>query len=78
LLKLEEEVNDPPININSQHSDGRVRKTPPFYVTLVMNGFRVNNCIIDLGASTTVMPINVFKQLGLGFPGLMAMFVGWT
>jgi hypothetical protein len=59
-------LDDPPINISSQYFNGRINSTPPFYVTLVMNGFRVNNCIIDSGASATVMPINVFKKLGLG------------
>lgn len=37
----------------------------PFYVSLFVNGFRVNNCIIDLGASDNVMPIQIAKALGL-------------
>jgi hypothetical protein len=66
FFKLDEETNDPPINISSQNLIRKSNGIPPFYVSLVMNGFRINNCMIDSGASTTVMPIGVFQQLGLG------------
>jgi hypothetical protein len=66
FFHLDEETNDPPINISSQNLIRKSNGIPPFYVSLVMNGFRINNCMIDSGASTKVMPIGVFQQLGLG------------
>jgi hypothetical protein len=38
---------------------------PPFYLSLGINGFRLNNCMLDSGASTNVMSLKVMKQLGL-------------
>lgn len=40
-------------------------KPYPFYVSLFVNGFRVNNYIIDSGASDNVMPRKIAKALGL-------------
>jgi hypothetical protein len=40
-------------------------KPEPFYVSLYINGCRLNNCIIDSGASDNVMPYPVAKALGL-------------
>lgn len=41
------------------------QKPEPFYVSLFINGYKLNNCIIDLGASDNIMPSIVAKALGL-------------
>ena len=41
------------------------KKPEPFYVSLYINGCKLSNCIIDLGASDNVMPYSVAKALGL-------------
>jgi len=38
---------------------------PPFYMSLHINGLMLHNCMLDLGASTNVMPLKVMNQLGL-------------
>lgn len=37
----------------------------PFYISLYMGGYKLNNCIIDLGASDNVMPLQIMNSLGL-------------
>lgn len=52
---------DEPVE-SSQISDP---KPEPFYVSLFINGYKLNNCIIDSGASDNIMPSAVAKALGL-------------
>lgn len=40
-------------------------KPDPFYVSLFVNGHRLNNCIIDFGASDNIMSSIAAKALGL-------------
>ncbi|KAH9312488.1 hypothetical protein KI387_027523, partial [Taxus chinensis] len=40
-------------------------KPPPFYVSLVVGNHLVHNCMIDSGASSSVMPKQIVDQLGL-------------
>lgn len=40
-------------------------KPEPFYISLFINGHKLNNCIIDSGASDNIMPSAVAKALGL-------------
>lgn len=44
------------------------QKPKPFYVSLYINGSRLKNCIIDLGASNNVMSSPIAKALGLTLP----------
>lgn len=37
----------------------------PFYVTLIVDGKLLNNCMIDLGASSNIMQIEIMKKMGL-------------
>jgi len=37
----------------------------PFLLTLAINDLFLHNCMLDLGASTNIMPLTVMKQLGL-------------
>ncbi|HEX4852156.1 MAG TPA: reverse transcriptase-like protein, partial [Puia sp.] len=37
----------------------------PFYVSLVINGKIIRNCMLDSGASTNVMPLAIMQQAGL-------------
>ena len=41
------------------------QKPKPFYISLYINGCKLSNCIIDLGASDNVMPFSIAKYLGL-------------
>jgi hypothetical protein len=40
-------------------------KSPPFYLLLGMNDLRLNNCMLDSGASKNDISLKVMKQLGL-------------
>ena len=37
----------------------------PFFLNLVIKGKTLKNCMIDLGASNTIMPFKVMEALGL-------------
>lgn len=41
------------------------QRLEPFYVSLFINGFKLNNCIIDSRAFDNIMPSTVAKALGL-------------
>ncbi|KAH9313222.1 hypothetical protein KI387_028257, partial [Taxus chinensis] len=40
-------------------------RVEPFYLSLLIKGFQLNNCIIDFGASDNVIPGKVANALGL-------------
>ncbi|GLJ13010.1 hypothetical protein SUGI_0203320 [Cryptomeria japonica] len=42
-----------------------VLKPKPFYISLLLNGQKLSNCIIDLGVSDNIMPSSVSRSLGL-------------
>jgi hypothetical protein len=64
-LKIQDEVGDPPIILNTMYHGNRGEDNPPFYLSLGINGLRLNNCMLDSRASTNVMSLKVMKQLGL-------------
>ena len=41
------------------------KKPNPFYVSLLLNGHKIDNCIIDYGASYNIMPMPIAKSLSL-------------
>lgn len=49
-----------------EHRDNKDHQ--PFYITLLFNGFRLYNFMLDLGASTTVITKRVMEQLNLRIP----------
>jgi hypothetical protein len=65
LLQVPTEKEDPPIILNTMYLDRQRDNNPPFYLSLGMNGLRLNNCMLDSGASTNVMSLKVMEQLGL-------------
>jgi hypothetical protein len=65
LLQVQTEKEDPPIILNTMYLDRQRDNNPPFYLSLGMNGLRLNNCMLDSGASTNVMSLKVMEQLGL-------------
>jgi hypothetical protein len=65
VLQVPTEKEDPPIILNTMYLDRPRDKNPPFYLSLGMNGLRLNNCMLDSGASTNVMSLKVMEQLGL-------------
>ena len=38
----------------------------PFFLSLIIKGRTLKNCMIDLGASNNIMPFKVMEALGLG------------
>jgi hypothetical protein len=65
LLQVPTEKEYPPIILNTMYLDRKKDNNPPFYLSLGMNGLRLNNCMLDSGASTNVMSLKVMEQLGL-------------
>ena len=47
---------------NPPTASGRI---DPFFISLLVNGFKLSNCVIDSGASDNVMPAKVATALGL-------------
>lgn len=45
----------------------RISKPPPFHLSLIIGDNLVHNCMIDLGASSLVMPNNVANHLGIKY-----------
>ena len=37
----------------------------PFFISLIIKGKTLKNCMIDLGASNTIMPFKIMEALGL-------------
>jgi hypothetical protein len=59
LLKVPTKKEDPPIILNTMYLDQQKDNNPHFYLSLGMNGLRLNNCILDSGASSNVMSLKV-------------------
>ena len=36
-----------------------------FFLSILLNGKTLKNCMIDSGASNTIMPFEIMKELGL-------------
>lgn len=51
--------------VNSVQKETEEKKPNPFYISLLLNGQKLSNCIIDSGASDNIMPQSVAKALGL-------------
>jgi hypothetical protein len=64
-LKVLVEEEDPPVILNTMYHGQQREDYRPFYLSLGVNGLRLNNCMLDSGASTNVMSLKVMKQLGL-------------
>ena len=54
-------------NSNNPQQPVKVVKPPPFYVTIIVGKYLVHNCMIDLGATSSVMPKKIVDQLGLKY-----------
>ena len=54
---------DAPIYLQSLDSDNKDHQ--PFFITLMVNGYKLNNGMLDSGASTCVMTKRVMEQLNL-------------
>lgn len=73
LVKFVKEKNTTPSNLpksnllqnNLVASPSRVEKIEPFYISLLINGYKLSNYVIDSGASNNVMPSKVANSLGL-------------
>jgi hypothetical protein len=54
-----------PIILNTMYLDWQKDKSPPFYLSLGMNGLRLNNFMLDSGAFVNFMSLKVMEQVGL-------------
>ena len=50
---------------DSNKFQGKNVKPPPFYVSLIIGDKLVHNCMVDSGATSSVMPKKIADQLGL-------------
>ena len=48
-----------------QVGDKGNQKNQPFFITLLTNKFHLQNCMLDSGATSNVMPKKVMEQLNL-------------
>lgn len=55
---------------NGIEQPGKEVKPPPFYVSLIIGKHLVHNCMIDLGASSSVMPKQIADKLGVEYEPL--------
>lgn len=51
------------------------KKVDSFYISLFINGYKLNNCIIDSGASDNVMPTKFAKSLDLSLSPTSGKFL---
>jgi len=51
--------------LNTMYLGWKNDPNPPFYLSLGMNNLILQNCMLDSGASTNVMSLQLMKQLGL-------------
>jgi hypothetical protein len=65
VLKVPDEAKYPSVILNTMYHGQQREDNPPFYLSLGVNGLRLNNCMLDFGASTNAMSLKVMKQLGL-------------
>jgi hypothetical protein len=65
ILQVPSEKEDPPIILNIIYLDRPREKKPPFYLSLGMKDLRLNNYMLDSGASKNFISFKVMKQLGL-------------
>jgi ribonuclease HI len=59
----EVDYHDAPIYLQSLDADNKDHQ--PFFITLLVNGYKLNNCMLDSGASACVMTKRVMEQLNL-------------
>jgi hypothetical protein len=46
-LKVPDEAEDPPVILNTMYHGQQREENPPFYLSLGVNGLRLNNCMLD-------------------------------
>jgi hypothetical protein len=63
-LKVQDEAGYLPIILNTMYHGRQGEDNPPFYLSLGINGFCLNSCMLDSGASTNMISLKVMKQLG--------------
>lgn len=73
LIKFIKEKDTTPNNLpnsnllknNLVNSPSPIEKMEPFYISLLINGYKLSNYVIDFGASDNVMPSKVANAFGL-------------
>jgi hypothetical protein len=64
ILQVSAEKEDPAIMLNTMYLN-QPRDNPHLYISLGVNELCLNNCMLDSGASTNFISLNVTKQLDL-------------
>jgi hypothetical protein len=77
-LRVQAEERDPSIILNIMYHGRQGYENPPFYISLGINGFYLNNCMLDSIALENVIYLKVMKQLSLKTTSLMEMFSALT
>jgi hypothetical protein len=65
FLSCEEANEDSLLILQAMHWGRKNGSHSLVYITLIVNNLVLHNCIMDLGASTNVMSLNVMNWLGL-------------
>jgi hypothetical protein len=65
IIVFERGTQDIKDTINSIQKEIEEKNPNPFYISLLLNGQKLSNCIINSGASDNIMPQPVAKALGL-------------
>jgi hypothetical protein len=65
LLQVPTEKEDPPIIFNTMYLDRKRDSNPPFYLSVGMNGLRLNNCMLYFGTSTNAMSLKAMEKIVL-------------
>jgi hypothetical protein len=61
----EESSNNTPVILKTVEKGGLNGGRDPFYISLQVNNLLLQNCLLDFGASTNVMPLKTMQQLVL-------------
>jgi hypothetical protein len=58
-LKLQDEGGDHLVILNTMYHGSQREDNPPFYLSLNINSFHLNNCMMDSRDSKNVIPLKV-------------------
>jgi hypothetical protein len=60
-----QDEDDLPIVLYDENIHRKSGKNAPLFISLLINGSTLHNCMLDSGAYTNIMPLRVKQQLGL-------------
>jgi hypothetical protein len=63
--QVPQDEDDLPIVLHAENLGRKNGTYAPFFISLIVNELILHNCLLDLGASTNIMPLRITEQLGL-------------